>query len=660
MKWEVRTMRSGTSYFDGTVFKKTILRFWPLWGAYLALWLVMLPLEGLASLRLEANAYPGVTGGYMESFAYTSVPQYRVQMALPLAVVFGVLCAMAAFSHLCNPRSANFFGSLPIRREGLFLTHYLAGLSFLLVPNALIFLLTLAVEAAGGCVVWTGLLFWLAAACGECFFFYSLAVFCAMFTGHILALPAFYGIVNVLAYGVTGLVLVVFQQFYYGFTTFNSGVFGVIGWLTPVLKLRGDAVMGFRELVLVTDPATGATDYQPTGALVFQGLDIVGIYAIVAAILTVCAFFLYRARRLESAGDVVSVKAMRPVFQYGVAFCAGLALGWGTAFVAGGLEGAGLAAAILIWGVIGYFAAQMLLDKSFKVFHKWKGAAAVAGAFLVLSLVVGLDLTGFETRVPDPDNVASVDVTGLDAVRLGDSGDRVQVKVDDPARIELLTALHREAVEQRDWEGNWDNQGYTANTGLELKYTLRDGTTLTRWYRHIWINPDQAGEEGTGAWALEQLYADRELYWRTYRFDQLEEVLAQPGWRLERAELEPCQYSEKYGYSTLIDDEMLYFYAPYARTLLDAVEEDFWAGRIGARTLDNADWFPPAEWRTLAFYAQDGDGRVVWMNITMRDGEATSTLAALEALWEHAVGDRLEETGQNAWAGGEPGMAPGG
>ena len=110
-------------------------------------------------------------------------------MAMVLALVFGVLAAMAVCSHLYNARSANFFGSLPIRREGLFVTHYLAGLAFLLAPSGVVFVLTLLIEAAGGTVALAPLGFWLAVTCGECLFFYSLAVFCGMFTGHILAHP---------------------------------------------------------------------------------------------------------------------------------------------------------------------------------------------------------------------------------------------------------------------------------------------------------------------------------------------------------------------------------------------------------------------------------------------------------------------------------------
>ena len=239
MKWEVRTMRSGISsfkFFNWTIFKKTVLRYWPVWGTYSIVWLMSLPLQGLMMLQLDAqNRGTTYYGSYVEGFAH-DVPDL-VQLSLVLAVVFGVLCAMAVCSHLYNPRSANFFGSLPVRREGLFLTHYLAGLAFLIVPNVIVFLLTLLVEAIGGAVFLPGLWFWLAATCGECLFFYSMAVFCGMFTGHILALPAFYGIFNVLAYGVYFLVKTVFQRFYYGFTDFGDTLSKIVAWLTPIARL---------------------------------------------------------------------------------------------------------------------------------------------------------------------------------------------------------------------------------------------------------------------------------------------------------------------------------------------------------------------------------------------------------------------------------------
>ena len=53
MKWEVRTMRSGTSFFNVTVWKKTVLRFWPIWAVGLVFWVLALP----AQYRMAVHLY---------------------------------------------------------------------------------------------------------------------------------------------------------------------------------------------------------------------------------------------------------------------------------------------------------------------------------------------------------------------------------------------------------------------------------------------------------------------------------------------------------------------------------------------------------------------------------------------------------------------------
>lgn len=563
-------MRSKNSFFDWTIYKKTVLRFWPLWTGYFAIWLISLPLEGLMELRRRAENGSNLID-YMERFSNLTVPQ-TVHASLYLALFFGGLAAMAVFSHLYNARSANLFGSLPIRREGLFLTHYLAGLSFLIMPNVIICLLTLIVEAVGGCVVTQGLGFWLGVTCGECFFFYSMAVFCGMFTGHILAMPAFYGICNILAYGVMMLVRTMLGQFYYGFAGFSDAVGDAVEWLTP-LNALSHKVGSFWNAPAVMSPEGVWVDGEEW-VLGTYGLDAAGVYVLAGLALAACAFFLYRARRLESAGDVVAVQPMKPVFKYGVALCAGMALGVYTTYAISGGEFT-LMAAILIWGVIGCFAAQMLLDKSFRVFKKWKGPAAVAGVFVVVFLVVGLDLTGFETRVPDPADVASVELEGLGGVNLDDSGDYVYgLEVTDPTQIAQLIAVHQAAVDER----GRDTTGTYTMSRLKMKYTLNNGSTMSREY-WMCIFQDEVDREGASAWAMERLYQNKDLFWRVYGFDELERSITEEGGRLESAELGHYYNEWEYNHASFVVG-----YGSDARALLDAVEEDFRAGRIGVRT----------------------------------------------------------------------------
>ena len=624
-------MRSGTSFFNQTVFKKTIQRFWPIGLIYLVRWLISLPLSGLVLLRMDANAFvPGIDGGYMEDFALRQVPASVAGSNMIFYVIFGAVVAMAVFSHLYNPRSANLFGSLPIRREGMFLTHYLAGLSFFLVPNVVIFLLTLLVEAAGGMVSWTGLLFWLAVACGEAFFFYTMAVFCAMFAGHILALPAFYGIANVLVMGLVNLVEMVFQLFFYGFTGFPVAVGTVTEWFTPVWRLY-EAV----DIWTYYKPREGTETLNgiyAQRALNIEGLETVAVYAVVAVVLAVCAFFLYRARRLESAGDVVAVRWMRPVFKYGMAFCTGLAFGMATMAIIFGGEIV-LMIAIVVWGIIGYFAAEMLLQKSFKVFKKWKGAAAVTAVFVILFCVVSFDLTGFETRVPAPADVESVKVSNLETMFLNDSGDRFDgMTITDPEAIRLIILLHQAAVEQRGTD-HWSGTAAT-NTGLSVTYRLKNGATLSRRYSTVWLQLDEVEKEGTAAWAVQQLYNNRDLCWQMYGFDALEDYLARGG-RLGEVQYE--RWDDKEGWA---GD---YFYGDEPKILLAAVKEDFFAGRIGARqvTQDWWDKYDRENHETLTFTtaAQEGvNYQSFYITITLSD-TATSTRGALEELTPKAESD---------------------
>ena len=621
MKWEVRTMRSGTSYFNGTVFKKTVLRYWPVWAAYSVIWLVTLPLQGLMMLQLDASNrgnYGHNPVGYMRNFAQ-DVPD-AVSLSLVLAVGFGALCAMAVCSHLYNPRSANFFGSLPVKREGLFVTHYLAGLAFLLVPNVVVFLLTLLIEAVGGAVFLPGLGFWLAVTCGECLFFYSMAVFCGMFTGHILALPAFYTIFNGLAAGVYFLVEAVFRQFYYGFIGFGSIMGNMVSWLTPVVRLGRSSSVYFW---------TTEDGYQ------MFGLENVAVYAAAAVALAVGSFFLYRARRLESAGDVVSVKCMRPVFQYGVAFCAGLALGsFTTAFLGG--EEPTLMISILVWAVIGCFVARMLLEKSFRVLRYWKGAAISAGVFVLLFLVVGFDLTGFETRVPTADQVESVELDGLRLCYLYDSGDHVTTETSSPELVDYAILLHQAAVDQR----NGRPAGATmTTTTLRVSYRLKNGGELTRWYDNVWLDVTKADQEGTAAWAIQQVYDDRDLYWKGYGFQRAEQILTEEGGRLQEVMYEDDGHAQG-------RDQTTYYGGADAQALYQAVKEDFQAGRIGLRTLADIGWYPPEEGLELTFRAETGDGMLCQVDITVRE-ESTSTLAALERLEGEGAGMRRTQPAQS-------------
>ncbi len=225
-------MRSGTSYFNLTVFRKHLTRFWPIWTAWLVVLLLVLPVRGLMALREDGAGMEGRLAWFARSIPDLTSSGFTLVMA----VLVGLLAAMAACSHLYSTRSANFMGALPVRREGLFFSHYLAGLAMVLGPVLAASLLTLLVELAGGALELLPLGYWLGYACSAGFFFYSFAVFLGMFTGHLLALPAFYLIFNFLVMAVVGLVEWALRSFYYGFGSLPDWLYDGMQWCTPVMR----------------------------------------------------------------------------------------------------------------------------------------------------------------------------------------------------------------------------------------------------------------------------------------------------------------------------------------------------------------------------------------------------------------------------------------
>ena len=552
-------MRSATSYFNGTLYRKTLARFWPLWGLWGLWglgWLFLLPLNFLNSwLRYSRQSSSNALRFMLQDAE--NVPSL-LSPGVFLALLFAILCAMAVFGYLYNSRSACWTHALPLRREALFTTQYLAGLSFLLLPLAAAGVLTAAVEVSflpmeqWGTAL-SALLTWLLAQSGICLFFFSFAAFCAMFTGHILALPAFYFILNCLVSGLWALVDALMSEFFYGYWS-SSGVLTVVEYLTPAHALSRAVNYGVGdEGNQLSSPVT------------------VAVYALAGAALFLVSLYVYRRRHVETAGDVVSIPLVRPLFKYGVSFCVGLCFGMFTVVFFNFYSLTALIPFILLWSAVGYFAAEMLLKKSFRVFRAWKGAAVMAAVLLALCLGCLADVFGVASRVPAPGQVTSVEVM-LDMGYPSDGGQTLSAYLDDPNQIQIITALHQAIVDNRDREG-LDPDSDNDYTSAYLTYQLSNGSELRRRYAGVPIRAGDLDTPGTVAHAMQQLLADRELVATAYGFDKFLEDGRLTGAWLDRINNAKGELE----YNIYVDD--------YAQELWDAVQQDFAEGTIGVRYL---------------------------------------------------------------------------
>ena len=573
-------MRSGTSCFNSTLYRKTMLRFWPLWAAYGLMWLFMVPFNLLNNYFSmgRGSVIPAERAQVLVESA-RDIPT-TLQFGVFVACCYGVLCAMAVFGYLYNSRSACMMHALPLRREALFGTQYLAGLSFALLPNLVVAGITLAAELPlvpqnswGTCLGSLGI--WLLAQSGVNLFFFSFASFCAMFTGHILALPAFYGVLNLLVYVLDMLIRRLLNDFFFGFSVYYGGdVVRLPEILTPIWILSG--ATSWHVSSVTVDGVT-----KTINAYYLQNPGIVAAYAAAGVVLAVLALLVYRQRQVESAGDVVSVRLVRPIFKYGVAFCSGLCLGMFTTAFFGWRSRLALAVCVVVWAVIGCFAAQMLLSKSFRVLRYWKGAAASCVVMALLCVACFTDVLGLTAWVPQVGEVASITVD----CRLNypyDSGDATLYNVTDPQQIQKVVAMHQAIVDHRDTVDSSSSRYEPGDdyTYLRVTYTLTDGSVVERDYMDIPIQKSDLNQEGTVTWAVSQIAQDRDMVAAMYNFDQfaqyrlVEAYLDRAGTQSGQTDLDTSQPHYLEGASNA-----------QLKELWQAMRADFDAGTIGVRYL---------------------------------------------------------------------------
>lgn len=450
-------MQSKTSFFNRTIFRKCLTRYWPLWLGYAFVLFLALPLPLLNRLNIALYDYN-----------QTPVQNYVLQqapVALPmLSCVFGLLVAAATFDFLFTARGTGLMASLPVRREGAFASCYAAGAALLLSSDVLIFLLTLIVEAIGGVVHLPSLLMWLAVLAMENLLFYSIAVFCAMLTGHILVLPCLYLLFNVGVALLQELVQAMLNLFVFGLNL--RGAWG-LETLSPIVALISDTGVAYQDMTQDTDAI-----YQIAVGL--DGWWTIGGWCIAGLLLAVCALLLYRRRRMECAGDTVAIPVLRPVLKYIVtAYCA-LGFPLGMCYIILGrssLSNLPLYLVLTVVGVaIGYYASEMIIRKSFRVFRgRWKGLVVMSVLFCALVCAVEFDLFGYERRVPDADSVVSVTVNSYDA----------PAEFHNTENIRSVCALHQSVVENKALH---EGASYSRNRELRLLYALKNGKTLSRTY----------------------------------------------------------------------------------------------------------------------------------------------------------------------------------
>ena len=471
-------MQSKTSFFNRTLFRKNLSRYWPLWG--FASFVGFLAPAALLVRVIQS----GETS--VEPLVVREIYYYLVADAVPIiSLVYAILCAMAVWSYLYNARSVGMMHSLPIRREGLFLTNLLSGLAMMAISYLVAGGLgTLLFACCGGFDAW-GTLVTVLAVIAQSVTFFGLATFCAFLTGNIFALPVLYFLLNFLAPLGDWLCNLFARVFLFGFTADYSGT---VDFLCPMVYLTQRLYVN-SEYETVRD---SALEYQNRlTSVTLENAWLIAAYAAAGLVFLALAYLLYRRRESERAGDVVAVRVFRPVFRFGVAALSALlggrllyALLWESFQVGDTFTPVPLAICLIVAGLIGYYAASMLLAKSLRVFRgSAVGALCLVAACVAFCAGMRYDLFGIERRIPDQNEITQLEIyLARNTYYL--------TPEDQPELLSGAQDLQRTLIAQKALiRSNYETYCHggsssdpDASTNIRYVYTLKNGATVERFY----------------------------------------------------------------------------------------------------------------------------------------------------------------------------------
>lgn len=444
-------MNSKTSFSKG-LFKNEIKRFKWMGIAYFVFLFFLIPLRIIMIYNSNNN--------YLRNLG--RIFNFRNELLILSMVVVPILLGLLIFRYLQVNKRSDFVHSLPIKREGIYLTNITIGVLVLSLPVILIsiisilFRYTFNLEAyitLKSIFSWTGITILI-----------NLTIFSiTVFTGMITGITTLHGVLSFAFIFVPSILsMLVFsnlEKLLYGFNMSNIND-EVILKLSPILMIITTKINSALSIEIIS-------------------------YIIFTIILLVISGYLYKRRKLEYATNSFSFNWVKPIFKYGITFSA-MTLG-GLYFTEIQRDNTfWLILGYLVGSLIGYIISEMIIRKSFTILKYMKGYIIYLIIITLLLIGIKIDITGFEKYVPNIDKIKSVHI-GESLYNYDYSYFKNEVIDDfgltDENNKKLITELHKEIIRNKD-----TNSRDLNIRRMNIVYNFKNGNKVVRSYN---INYDR-------------------------------------------------------------------------------------------------------------------------------------------------------------------------
>lgn len=435
-----------------------------------------MPIAGMVCLeviQIDGRAEADIILDYTRFLTGTGMPLLAM-MTLGSAVLTGV----SSFSWLHSRVKTDFYHSLPIRREKLFVNQVFLGIAYYVVPYLVNLLLAYVVGMAHGIFRGNMVRLSLQSFLYQLLFYlmiYLVVVLAMLLTGKILlgclgsAVLCFYGpVLDLLLQGMA-------TSFFDTYVMNGSSFSKILHRLSPIVAYF---------------------TYMPDNSWSIPG-KVWGLGILAVAALAMLCFFLYKKRSSEAAGRSMAFPGLGRLIQYLMEVL--VILGSGMLFY-GITEHASLGwmvFGIVLGGALSHGIMEVIYEGDIRrvMAHTWMMGVSIVTTLLVIGSFYG-DVFGYDEFFPKQEELKTLKIQSSEK-NYGGSEDATtynQEKIasmerlaQDPQVYEMLQEVVQNRLQSIQSNDGWvhrDQNGEKVEQihGVEVEYGLNGGRTANRVY----------------------------------------------------------------------------------------------------------------------------------------------------------------------------------
>ena len=375
-----------------------------------------------------------------------------------ITALLAVIVGTAIFSYLHNRKKVDFYHSLPISRNNLFITKYILGILIVVPIMILIQLLSYGILSVILKENITGVKDVFEAIAFDTVFFisiYSFVVFSNIIAGNTIIGVLLSGIIINLGTIITAIIISLGEVFF-------RGVY--LNYLLDY-QIKYNPIICYFSL-------QNNKEFEPAVNISFSKINLLITHIIITIIIAIICWLLFKVRKSEKSNICLSFKYAKTILKY-LGVCIGSIL-MGLIFYTVTYKNFSLYFGVILGSIILHCIVEIIYDFDFRaMFKNWYSIIGCAIISCVIIFTFQFDLFKTQQYIPSINKISNIDINNTSGIANSIND------VENDEIIEIITALHQISFKNYDFKNNINTNNNIIGT-FRVTYNLKNNLIVKR------------------------------------------------------------------------------------------------------------------------------------------------------------------------------------